>query len=97
MNERKKIEQFTIECPNTIFHLYVNDQTEISKVLLFMRNIRTVKRLGLTDIYNWCNRQGIAYDTQFNYRKDFSLWKNFKSYMQYSKWKKMYQVQFGTV
>ena len=96
MNERKSsMKQFTIECPNTIFQLYVYDQTEVSKVFLFLRNIRSVEKLGLTDIYNWCNRQGIEYKTQFNYRKDFSVWENIQSYLQYFKWKRMYQVQYG--
>ena len=36
-----------IECPNTIFHLYVNDEFEMSKIETFMNNIRTVKSLGL--------------------------------------------------
>lgn len=88
-----------IECPNTIFHLYVADENELTKVEVFMRNIRTVKKLGLIDIYRWCNRQGIAYDTKFNYRSDFSVWKNIKRYIQYSrqKWKYQYQLGFGAV
>ena len=90
MEENKK-GQIMIECPNTIFHLYVKNENELSKIEIFMRNIRTVKKISLHDIYNWCNRQGIAYDTRFNYNKNFSLWKNLKSYMQYSKQKWRYQ------
>lgn len=89
--------QIMIECPNTIFHLYVNDETELSKIEIFMGNIRTVKRLGLTDIYNWCNRQGIAYDTRFNYHKGVSLWKNLCSYMLYTRQKVKYQLGYGTI
>ena len=63
-----------IECPNTIFHLYARDEGELSKIETFLRNIRGIKRLGLNDIYIWCNRQGILYVTKFHYRKDFSLW-----------------------
>lgn len=96
MDKRKRIGQIMIECPNTIFHLYVKNEEEMSKVEIFMNNIRTIRRLGLTDIYTWCNRQGIAYDTAFNYHKDFSLWKNIRSYVQYSKQKIKYQVRFGT-
>lgn len=86
-----------IECPNTIFHLYVNDEIELSKIEIFMNNIRTVKQLGLTDIYNWCNRQGIAYDTRFNYHKGVSLWKNLQSYMLYTRQKVKYQLGYGTI
>ena len=74
MNKRTRIGQILIECPNTIFSLYVANENELSKIEIFMNNIRTVKKVGLNDIYNWCNRQGIAYDTRFNYHKDFSLW-----------------------
>lgn len=86
-----------IECPNTIFHLYVNDEFEMSKIETFMNNIRTVKSLGLNDIYNWCNRQGIAYDTKFNYHKGAPLWKNFRSYLLYTRQKAKYQLGLGTV
>lgn len=89
--------QVMIECPNTIFHLYVNDELELSKIEIFMSNVRTVKKLGLTDIYNWCNRQGIAYDTQFNYHKGASLWINFRSYVLYTRQKVKYQMGYGTV
>lgn len=84
-----------IECPNTIFHLYVNNERELSKIETFMRNIKSVKQMGLNDIYTWCNRQGIAYDTSFNYNKDFSLWLNVKSYIFYSCHKVKYQYAMG--
>ena len=48
-----------IECPNTIFHLYARDEGELSKIETFLRNIRGIKRLGLNDIYIWCNRRQI--------------------------------------
>ena len=89
--------QIMIECPNTIFYLYVNNERELSKVETFMRNIRSMKRLGLQDIYNWCNRQGVLYHTQFNYHKDFSLWKNLKSYFLYSRQKMKYQIGLSFV
>ncbi len=99
MNKRTRIGQILIECPNTIFSLYVANENELSKIEIFMNNIRTVKKVGLNDIYNWCNRQGIAYDTRFNYHKDFSLWKNAKSYLAYyrQKYKYQYKPGFGTV
>lgn len=86
-----------IECPNTIFHLYIHNERELSKIETFMRNIKTVKRLGLNDIYTWCNRQGIQYDTKFNYHKDFSIWMNMKSYLLYSRQKMKYQILVGTI
>ncbi len=87
--------QIMIECPNTIFHLYVNDGTELSKIEIFMGNIRNVKHLGVNDIYNWCNRQGISYNTRFNYHKEFTLSKTIKSYMFYYKHKIKYKYQFS--
>lgn len=97
MERADRIGQIMIECPNTIFYLYVADENEMSKIEIFMSNIATIKKLGLTDIYHWCNRQKIAYDTEFNYHKDFSLWKNVRSYLQYFRQKHKYQVGFGTV
>ncbi len=96
MENRDQIGQIMIECPTTIFYLYVKSENEMSKIEIFMNNISTVKRLGLIDIYCWCNRQNITYDTGFNYHKDFSLWKNVKSYLQYFRQKHKYQVGFGT-
>lgn len=86
-----------IECPSTIFHLYVRNEIELSKVEIFMGNIRKVNRLSIIDIYNWCNRQGIMYDTFFNYHKEFSLWKNIKSYLKYSSEKFKYQIEYTIV
>lgn len=80
-----------IECPNTIFHIYISNERELSKVEIFMGNVRSIKHLGLNDIYSWCNRQGIVYDTEFNYHKDFSLWRNLKLYFGYSRQKMKYQ------
>ena len=89
--------QIMIECPNTIFYLYVNNERELSKVETFMSNIKSIKRLGLHDIYTWCNRQGIAYETQFHYHPEFSLWTNFKSYLMYSRQKMKYGFSIGSV
>ena len=68
--------QVLIECPNTIFQILVHNEHELTKLEIFMGNIKTVKHLSIKDIYNWCNRQGFSYRTRFNYRKEFSLWKN---------------------
>lgn len=93
----RRMGQVMIECPNTIFYLYVNNERELSKVETFMSNIKSMKRLGLQDIYTWCNRQGIHYETQFHYRREFSLWANFKSYLLYSRQKMKYQLPIGDV
>lgn len=89
--EQAKGGQILIECPNTIFHLYARNEGEISKIQIFVNNIRAVKRLGLNDIYNWCNRQGIVYRTRFNYHREISLWDNVKSYCLYTTQKLRYQ------
>ena len=47
-----------IQCINTIFRLFVQNEDEMTKVEIFVNNIRTMKGISLTDIYNWCNRQG---------------------------------------
>lgn len=93
--EDNKTGQVMIECPNTIFHLYIRNEIELSKIEIFMHNIHSVKRIGLRDIYGWCNRQGIEYYTRFNYNHNFSLWRNLESFMQYSRQKWRYQYQFG--
>lgn len=74
----------TLECPNTIFHLYARNEFELSKIETFLHNVRSIRRLGLNDIYLWCNHQGILYFTKFNYRRDSSVWFNLKSYYLYS-------------
>lgn len=97
MDKTKRGGQIVIECPSTIFHLYVNNQEEISKIDIFMRNIRSVKRLGINDIYNWCNRQNIAYKTTFHYHKESSIWHNMQSYYHYSRQKLKYRAKLSTI
>ena len=97
MRETLQAQQITIECPNTIFHLFIRTENEMSKLEIFMRNLRKVERLDLIDIYQWCNRQKILYDTAFRYRRDSSVWRNLRAYMHYSSQKMKYMVRFGTV
>lgn len=92
---KKSIGSILIECPNTVFQLFVNNEEEISKIEIFMENIRTVNHLGINDIYNWCNRQGISYDTRFNYNKELSIGKTIKAYCHYQRQKMKYKVGFG--
>ena len=39
--------QIIIECPNTIFHLYIDSEDELSKVKVFMNNIKHVDSISL--------------------------------------------------
>ncbi len=89
--------QILIECPNTIFHLYVDTEDELAKIEIFMNNIRSVSHMGLNDIYNWCNRQKIAYDTSFNFQRKRTLWKTIQAYLLYTKIKMKYQLKFSPV
>lgn len=83
--------QVLIECPNTIFCLYVYNDAELSKIEIFMNNLRTMKKIGLNDIYNWCNRQGIRYSTKFNFHKELTLGKTLRAFLNYTKQKIKYQ------
>lgn len=91
--QRNATGRIMIECPNTIFHLYVHNETEVSKVETFMRNVRNLKGLSLRDIYTWCDRQKIEYEVSFNYHRNYSIWKNIKSYIRYTKEKCKYWHQ----
>ena len=95
--EKGRRGQILIECPNTIFQLYVSDENELTKIEIFMNNLRTVRKVGLKDIYTWCNRHGISYDVRFNYHKDISLWKNLTSYWNYFSQKRKFRLGYGTV
>ncbi len=86
--------QILIECPNTIFHLYVNNEDEYSKIAIFMNNLQTLKSIGINDIYNWCINQKIEYSTNFNFRKNRGLVNTMKAYWRYSRNKRKYQLGF---
>ena len=81
-----------IQCINTIFRLFVQNEDEMTKVEIFVNNIRTMKGISLTDIYNWCNRQGILYDTRFNYHKELSAWRKFCMFIHYYRQKQKYML-----
>ena len=40
-------QQIIIECPNTIFHLYIDSEDELSKVKVFMNNMKNVDSISL--------------------------------------------------
>ena len=88
---------FTLECPNTIFDIYIQSEDEGAKVQIFLNNIRYLSHLGLNDIYNWCNRQKVSYDTRFNYHRDMSLIGNMRSYIYYYRDKSKYQINYQPV
>ena len=73
-------QQIIIECPNTIFHLYIDSEDELSKV----------DSISLHDIYNWCNRQHVQYTTTFNYDSKMTLTEMIKSYIFYFRQKLRY-------
>lgn len=80
-----------IECPSTIFQLYVKNEDELSKIQIFMRNIQSLRGMELKDIYNWCIRQGIAFDTRFNYRKGLTPGKTLCAFLKYFRLKLKYK------
>ena len=84
--------QVMIECPNTIFHLYVNTEDELSRIELFMHNIRRASHVSLNDIYTWCIRHKIVYKTSFNFHKGSGLWRTLRSYFDYTKIKMKYRM-----
>lgn len=83
-------QQIIIECPNTIFHLYIDSEDELSKVKVFMNNMKYVDSLSLHDIYNWCNRQHVQYTTTFNYDSKMTWTEMIKSYIFYFRQKLRY-------
>lgn len=83
-------QQIIIECPNTIFHLYIDSEDELSKVKVFMNNMKNVDSISLHDIYNWCNRQHVQYTTTFNYDSKMTLTEMIKSYIFYFRQKLRY-------
>ena len=40
-------QQIIIECPNTIFHLYIDSEDELLKVKAFMNNMKHVDSVNL--------------------------------------------------
>lgn len=86
-----------IECPNTIFQLYVRNEDELSKIQVFMKNIQSVRKMELNDIYNWCNRQRIAYETRFNFRKGLTPDKTLRDFVKYIKIKRKHKRRLLTV
>ena len=51
--EKEFLGQILIECPNTIFQVYIKDESELSQIEIFMNNIKHIKGISVNDIYNW--------------------------------------------
>lgn len=87
----------TLECPNTVFYIFIQNEVEGAKLEIFMNNIRFMNQLKLNDIYNWCNNQKISYETHFKYNRRIPLWRNMKAYLNYYKQKTKYQPGYQPV
>lgn len=87
----------TLECPNTIFQIYIHDECEKSKFDIFMNNIRYIEHLKVKDIYEWCNHQRFSYKTHFNYNRRVPVWRNMKAYFTYFRQKTKNQPNFQPV
>lgn len=83
--------QILIECPSSLFLLYVKDETEASKIQTFMKNIQSVNKMELRDIHTWCNRQGIDYATKFRFHKEFTLDRTLRAFLRFFKLKMKYE------
>ena len=88
--KKKEEQQIIIECPNTIFHLYIDSEDELSKIKVFMNNMKNVDSISLHDIYYLCNRQHVQYTTTFNYDSKMTLTEMIKSYIFYFRQKLRY-------
>lgn len=95
--QQEEIMCFTLECPNTIFDIYIRNERERSKFEIFMNNIRFVRHLKVNDIYDWCNHQKMDYHTHFNYNRRIPVWRNMGAYCKYFKQKTKNQPGFQPV
>lgn len=89
--EGLKTGRVMIECSNTIFHLYIRTEEELTKLEIFMRNLRSANQVSIMDVYQWCNRHGISYNTNFNFRRRMGLINTIHSYIHYTVQKLKYQ------
>uniref|UniRef100_UPI0040572CAC hypothetical protein n=1 Tax=Agathobacter sp. TaxID=2021311 RepID=UPI0040572CAC len=80
-----------IECSNTIFHLYIRTEEELKKFEVFMRNLRSARQVSIMDVYQWCNRHGVSYNTNFNFRRNMGFINTIHSYINYMMQKMKYQ------
>lgn len=86
-----------IECSNTIFHLYIRTEEEFTKLEIFTRNLRSANQVSIVDVYQWCNRHHISYNTNFNFRRNMGVVNTIRSYIHYTAQKLKYQfgIQFA--
>ena len=90
--EPLKTKRVMIQCSNTIFHLYIQTEEELTKLEIFTRNLRSANKVSLTDIYQWCNRHGISYRTNFNFRRNMGFINIVYSYIHYAMQKVKYRL-----
>ncbi len=95
--EGLKTGRVMIECSNTIFHLYIRTEEELTKLEIFTRNLRSANQVSIIDVYQWCNRHKISYNTNFNFHRNMGLVNTIRSYIHYTAQKLKYQfgIQFA--
>lgn len=86
----EKAYEVRLQCAGTVFHIYLYNENESEKIALFLENINTVKNLALQDIYHWCNRHQVVYETKFQYNRKRSLIRNAGSFLYYLQQKNKY-------
>ncbi len=89
--KKSYVGQILIECPSSLFLLYVKNETEVSKIQTFMKNMSSVSKMELRDIHTWCNRQGIDYVTKFLLRKEFTFDRTLRAFLRFFKLKIKYE------
>lgn len=80
---RKMTYEVRLLCASTVFHIYLHDENEASKLDMFLANIGAAQSLALQDLYNWCNRQKMHYNTKFCYNPRASLMENARFFLHY--------------
>ena len=67
---KKKI--VVIRYYNVWFYLHVNSEQDMVKISYLTDRIDAGEQVVMKDIYQWCQRHGIKYNSKFVYRKRFS-------------------------
>lgn len=68
---------------NVWFYLYVNSEQDMVKISYLTDRIDSGEQMVMKDIYQWCQRHEIKYNTKYVYRKDFSLKANIWNFYSY--------------
>ena len=70
---------------NVWFYLHVNSEQDMVKISYLTDRIDAGEQVVMKDIYQWCQRHGIKYNSKFVYRKDFPLKANIWNFYSYQK------------